>query len=187
MMFQTFEPFRQGDRELALISRDYTTTAVLDLTSGEVIAEEARGPNGNGFCPVGFYVPDWLDVLDESFIPGGKHWTADDEWPVGDFGFVWGCYWGDDSSWKVQHLDLSRVQQGVIARDERFGYIELATDGFRSPCLDPEPPQKRTSPPFIRVSKYQGITKVTFAVEMGFDLASGEAKEWRRLGIANYE
>jgi hypothetical protein len=186
-MFQTFEPFRQGGRELALISRDYTATAVLDLTSGEVIAEEACEPKGSGFCPVGFYVPDWLDVHDESLIPGGKYWTADDEWPVGDFGFVWGCYWGDDSSWKVQYLDLSRVQQGIIARDERFGYVELAMNGYCSPCLDPKPPEKRTSPPFIRVSKYQGTAKVTFAVEMGFDLASGEAKEWRRSRIANYE
>jgi hypothetical protein len=185
--FRTFEPFRQGDRDLALISRDYTATAALDLTSGQLIAEEAREPKGSGFCPVGFYVPDWLDVQDESAIPGGKYWTADAEWPVGDFGFVWGCYWGDDSSWKVQFLDLSRVQQGIIARDERFGYVELATDGFRSPCFDPEPPQKRTSPPFIRVSKHQGIAKVTFAVEMGFDLASGGAEEWRRLRIANYE
>lgn len=184
-MFQTFEPFRQGDRDLALISRDYTATAVLDLSSGEIIAEEAREPNG--FCPVGFYVPDWLDVNDESAVPGGKYWTADCEWPVGDFGFVWGCNWGDDSSWKVQYLDLSRVQQGIIARDERFGYVELATDGFRSPCLDPEPPQKRTRPSFIHVSKWQGIAKVTFAVEMGFDLASGRAEEWHRLRIANFE
>jgi hypothetical protein len=186
-MLQTFEPFRQEGREFALISRDYTATAVLDLTSGEVIAEEAREPNGSGFCPVGFYVPDWQDVHDETAIPGSKYWTADCEWPVGDFGFVWGCYWGDDSSWKVQYLDLSRVQHGIVTRDQRFGYIELATDGFCSPCLDPEPPQKRTSPPFVRVSKYEGIVKVTFAVEMGFNLASGEAEEWRRLRIANFE
>lgn len=33
-----------------------------------------------------------------------------DELPKGDFGFVWGCIWGDDSSWKVQYLDLSRIR-----------------------------------------------------------------------------
>lgn len=49
-----------------------------------------------------------------------------DPWPAaGDFGFVWGCVWGDDSSWKVQNLDLSAVQDGVIRRDERFGYLKL--------------------------------------------------------------
>jgi len=31
------------------------------------------------------------------------------EWPSdGAFGFIWGCVWGDDASWKVQYLDLSR-------------------------------------------------------------------------------
>ena len=186
-MLHTFEPFRQGTRELALISRDYTRTAVLDLISGEVIAEEASGSKGSGFCPVGFYVPDWWDVHHESKIPGAKYWSADAEWPVGDFGFVWGCHWGDDTSWKVQYLDLSRVQQSVITRDDRFGYVELATRDFRSPCIDPEGPQKDKSPPIIRVSKCHGIAKVTFAVEMDFDLASGASEEWQRLRIADFE
>jgi len=82
---------------------------------------------------------------------------------------------------------LSRVQQSVITRDDRFGYVELATRDFRSPCIDPEGPQKGKSPPFIRVSKYQGIAKVTFAVEMNFDLASGASEEWQRLRIAHWE
>lgn len=41
------------------------------------------------------------------------------------FGFVAGCIWGDDSSWKVQYLDLSQAAAGVVRREERFGYIEL--------------------------------------------------------------
>ena len=41
------------------------------------------------------------------------------------FGFVAGCIWGDDGSWKVQYLDLSEVEKGIIKREERFGYIEL--------------------------------------------------------------
>lgn len=55
-----------------------------------------------------------------------QHHTA----PVGPlthhpFGFVAGCIWGDDSSWKLQYLDLSRAAEGVLAREERFGYLEL--------------------------------------------------------------
>ena len=42
-----------------------------------------------------------------------------------DHGFVAGCIWGDDSSWKIQYLDLSRVEEGILKREERFGYIEL--------------------------------------------------------------
>ena len=41
------------------------------------------------------------------------------------YGFVAGCYWGDDSSWKIQYLDLSQAHRGIVTRDERFGYIVL--------------------------------------------------------------
>jgi hypothetical protein len=41
------------------------------------------------------------------------------------FGFVAGCIWGDDSSWKIQYLDLSEADKGIIKRDGRFGYIVL--------------------------------------------------------------
>ena len=41
------------------------------------------------------------------------------------FGFVAGCIWGDDSTWKIQYLDLSEAEKGIVKREERFGYIEL--------------------------------------------------------------
>jgi hypothetical protein len=41
------------------------------------------------------------------------------------FGFVAGCIWGDDLSWKIQYLDLTEVEQGVLRRDSRFGYLEM--------------------------------------------------------------
>ena len=91
---------------------------MLDLATGLVIAEEPV--SSGGFCPVGFYVPDWWDLHDESVIPGSEYWSDDREWPSGEFGFVWGCVWGDDNSWKIQHLDLTGIQSGVILRNERF-------------------------------------------------------------------
>lgn len=189
-MLQTFEPFRQQNRDFALISRSYTKTAVLDLASGAIIAEEDEaGRPGSGFCPVGFYVPDWWDVHDGRVIPGSEYWTIDQEWPVGDFGFVWGCHWGDDSSWKVQYLDLSRIQNGVIRRDERFGYVELAAMDHTLPGaeVDRNSTTNRKPPPFIRLFRHGGETQVTFAVEMAFDLESGRAREWQRLRIKNFE
>jgi hypothetical protein len=187
-LLHTFEPFRQGGREFALISPQYTGTAVLDLATGRVIAEEPR--SSSGFCPVGFYVPDWWDVHDESVIPGSEFWNADREWPSGELGFVWGCVWGDDSSWKVQYLNLTGIQDGAIRRDERFGYVELATNGHRSPCFTPEDallPRGSDPPPFIRLERWEGKTNVTFAVEMQFDLGSGKPMEWQRLKTANFE
>jgi hypothetical protein len=189
-MLQTFEPFRQGNREFALISHDYTKTAVLDLHSGKVIAEESdHQSSGLGFCPAGFFVPDWWDVHDGCDLPGSDSWSSEDEWPVGNFGFVWGCRWGDDSSWKVQYLDLTRVGEGILARDNRFGYVELATAGYVNPCLvgDLEAARKIARPSFIRFSRHGGTTRVTFAVEMPFDLDSGKVQDWQRLRIGNLE
>lgn len=184
-LLHTFEPFRQGGRELALISPQYTATSVLALATGSVIAADSIG-----FCPVGFYVPDWWDLHDESVILGSEYWNIDLEWPSGEFGFVWGCVWGDDSSWKVQHLDLSEVQSGVLRRDDRFGYVELATDGYRSPCFAPDeaiPPQGSDPPPFIKLERWEGKTNITFAVEMRFDFVSGQPMEWQRLRNADFE
>lgn len=176
-MGETFEPFRQAGRNFALISRDYTRTAVLDLDTGTVIAEETQG----GFCPVGFHVPDWWDVHGDSVIPGSESWDEDCEWPVGDFGFVWGCVWGDDSEWKVQYLDLSRVREGIITREERFGYLELETRGYVNPCFSPDPPAGRSAPPsFVKLCRHEGRVDIRFAVPMTFDLAAGTAHDWRR-------
>ncbi|WP_146647017.1 hypothetical protein [Labilithrix luteola] len=180
-MYQAFEPFRQAGRELALVSRHYTRAAVLDLASGKIIAEETEDPPGSGFCPIGFYVPDWWDIHDASTIPGSEYWNADDEWPLGDFGFVWGCHWGDDTSWKVQYLDLRRVHDGIIGRDDRFGYVKLATTPtvgsasliFDSSTVGSAHATPSLPPAFIDVQRHAGKTRVRFNVELDFDLESG--------------
>jgi hypothetical protein len=126
-LYRTFEPFRQAGHDYALISPDYTGTSVLDLETGMVIAAEPH--DSGGFCPAAFYVPDWHDVHDGSIRPGSLHWHDEMEWPDGTLGFVVGCVWGDDSTWKIQVLDLSNINPvkcGVIRRDERFGYLEVA-------------------------------------------------------------
>lgn len=159
-LMRTFEPFRQGDKMFALISTDYTATSVMDLATGEIIASEK--PDSGGFCPVGFYVPDWWDLHDGSILPGSSSWKPDYENPKGNFGFVWGCIWGDDSSWKIQHLDLSKIQSGKIIRDERFGYVKLAT----KPDVHPRE--------FIRCQFYNGKCTVELKTKNDFDLDTGK-------------
>jgi hypothetical protein len=160
-MLQTFEPFRQGNQFFALVAPNYTATSVLDLQTGKIIASEEPSPAG--FCPVGFYAPDWWDVHDGHVLPGELRWKADYEWPSdGGLGFVWGCLWGDDSSWKVQFLDLSEIRRGQIRREERFGYLRLAT----------RPDMVGTA--FIRLLSWEGKRKVEFAVEEACDLSTGE-------------
>lgn len=68
-----------------------------------------------------------IDAIEKQNIPNDKrksHYTLE-EWQHTPFGFVSGCYWGDDSSWKVQFLDLSNADKGIIKRDDRFEYWEL--------------------------------------------------------------
>jgi len=125
-LFDSFVPFRQGNREYALYSRDYTATRVMSLPDCKDICGE--DPKSSGFCPTGFYVPS----------AGCEEDIGTEYDPDGQFGFVSGCIWGDDSSWKIQYLDLSKVSDGIITRDERFGYIELCGSSSLKDAIDTE-------------------------------------------------
>lgn len=105
-LYHTFLPFTLGDKEYALYSPKYTATRLLELPSCQDLGGEEDG--AFGFCPVDYFVPDDLSL---------------------HFGFVAGCVWGDDSSWKIEFLDLTRIDEGIIKRDSRFGYNELP-DGW---------------------------------------------------------
>jgi hypothetical protein len=114
----------------------------------------------------------------------GQHLRTETSWVLGEeqdyesgwiifppnHGFVAGCVWGDDSSWKIQYLDLSRVEEGIIQRDERFGYIELP----RSVAL-------RNA---IHLHKLADIPRVEIAVSTDWDLQTGKMK---LLGVAPWD
>jgi hypothetical protein len=76
---------------------------------------------------------------------------------------VSGCYWGDDMSWKIQYLDLSEVERGIIRRDDRFGYIAQ--------------PEKCTLEQAICLCAYEptrGYHVVEIAVQTAFNLRTGQ-------------
>lgn len=81
------------------------------------------------------------------------------------FGFVAGCIWGDDSSWKIQFLDLSKIAIGVIKRHERFGYIEMA-EGMAL--------RQAVNMGDYRYDLTDEISYVTIAIQKRFDLSSGK-------------
>lgn len=55
---------------------------------------------------------------------------------AGDFGFVAGCIWGDDLTWKIERLDLSRVAEGKITRSAKFGSVDMPSNAKRlSECI----------------------------------------------------
>ncbi|MDQ6741182.1 MAG: hypothetical protein M3021_12695 [Actinomycetota bacterium] len=104
---KTFCPFRRAGKDYALYAPFSTTTRIMALPSCQDFGGEE--PHDGGFCPVEFYVPAPRAPQDASLV---------DHYP---FGFVGGCYWMDD--YQIQYLDLSRVAEGIVVRDQRTGYI----------------------------------------------------------------
>jgi len=135
---ETFFPFVRNGKHLALYSRNYSCTRIMELPSCEDIGGEEI--TEDGFCPAEFYVPvfrefkftsantgelitdyatqkDCLELKGDSLELGPITYC--------DFGFVSGCVWGDDTSWKVEYLDLSEADKGVLKRIDKFDYLEL--------------------------------------------------------------
>jgi len=92
-----------------------------------------------GFCPVDFRVIDWRDrFTDESPNQTYSYGKGDDRVEklvhtdeklyslTGQWALYTGCVWGDDSSWKLRYIDLSRISEGVVTSEDRFGYFPLS-------------------------------------------------------------
>jgi len=98
-------------------------------------------PNAYGFCPVDFYVPgyiecEWLkgplqgqkyivNEPSEASLNGSDYSRPISSVLYYPFGFVAGCIWGDDSRGKYNISTCPEVENGIIKRDERFGYIKM--------------------------------------------------------------
>jgi hypothetical protein len=52
-----------------------------------------------------------------------------------DYGFLSGCVWGDDISWKLRFIDLSQLNEKVLKIEEKFGYFELPNDMKLRDCV----------------------------------------------------
>ncbi len=109
-MLNTFCAFKQGDRNFALYSPDYTGTRILDLDNAVDIGGD--DPEEGGFCPVEFWVH-----------------------PSGVSGLIAGCIWGDDWAWHVEHLDLTQVEKGGIIREDIFEYVHLGSKQSLADCI----------------------------------------------------
>lgn len=108
-LYRSFFPFTQDGKDYALYSPHYTASRVMELPSTKDLAGEE--PASFGFCPVEFFVP----------YESVHKWTGF----TGQWGFVSGCVWGDDSSWKLQMLDLREIAAGKLTRFDPFDYLEL--------------------------------------------------------------
>jgi len=138
---QTFEPFELNGRWYALYSSDYTATRVMSLPDCRDLGGEE--PASDGFCPVELFVPRYRSYFyTHSSGEVSETWYFESEgepkqqeekgkwgaWKCLEVGFVAGCVWGDDSSWKLEVVDLSMADKGIIRRNARFGHFEIAAD-----------------------------------------------------------
>lgn len=129
-MFRTFYPFKVKDKWYALYSKFYTGTRIMSLPDCKDIGGEVD--SSGGFCPREFFVPTLCGndyPIGDSYRHGN---TRYDEWiekyPLQTFNppwaFVSGMIWGGGSD-EVEFIDLSKVEEGIINRTQKFGLLEL--------------------------------------------------------------
>jgi hypothetical protein len=147
---ETFMPFKWGEHWYALYSANYTCTRVLRLNAISLEDWCGEDPSAGGFCPAEFYAPQVYRMLngeDETwqfyeqslyasypeFVAEAQQCDCSVDYP--GFAFLSGCHWGDDSSWKLRYVDYSKIEDKIMAIDERFGYHPLPNQPLAS-CVD---------------------------------------------------
>jgi hypothetical protein len=107
----------------ALYSANYTATRVMKLNETGIEDWCGEDASPGGFCPVEYYIPRYhkyraVDnfeyiVTDSNEFTTLEEFESDNEHVIEygnlKFGFLCGCVWGDDSSWKIRYIDLSEV------------------------------------------------------------------------------
>ena len=152
----TFCPFKVDNEWYALYSAHYTATRVMKLHENRIEDWCGEDPDSNGFCPVEIYVPRYR-ALKSSFVSYGKTHEFDtyavdcdykteaeflkdmptfDSENFTDFGFLCGCHWGDDASWKIRYIDLSNIGNKELIITEKFGYWQMPSNLTLRDCID---------------------------------------------------
>jgi len=156
--YETFYPFQVGEEWYALYSANYTATRVMKLYNDSIEDWCGEETHSNGFCPVEFYVPKYIEtehrytdtVTNEEKTYLIQYVDCDysnEEFNVElnspnfkkleycNFGFLSGCVWGDDSSWKLRYIDLSQIPNKELIISDKFGYWELPNELSLKKCI----------------------------------------------------
>lgn len=153
----TFYPFKKDNEWYALYSAEYTTTQVMKLHEDRIEDWCGGTRNLNGFCPVEIYVPHYITSIHnymsneqkvdfESYYIDCDYTESEfqsellgpdfskDEYM--NFGFMCGCVWGDDSSWKIRYVDLSKISEKQLIISEKFGYWPMPKNLTLKQCIN---------------------------------------------------
>lgn len=143
--FETFYPFEINNEWYALYSANYTATRVMKLHEDRIEDWCGEDPHSAGFCPTEYYVPKYAHVREDNeydvfYIDGDYEYEEFStilknpyfvDLKYCDFGFMSGCVWGDDISWKLRYIDLSRIPEKELVITEKFGYWELPAEPLK--------------------------------------------------------
>lgn len=148
----TFCPFYLHDRWWALYSPLYTATRIMTLPECEDWCGETA--QGSDFCPAEYYVPRYRTArmreegrkVDAFLGEGSPGWAAPDlldYFDVGEpqycpFALVSGCIWGDESSWRIEFIDLAGLPEREVRREARFGTLHLLDELSLREAVDME-------------------------------------------------
>lgn len=159
---ETFHPFLYRGEWFALYSSNYTATRVAKLSPDNFEDWCGEESHSGGFCPTAFYVPrfkviselfrekwlktkhfenDYPDNELEDYYDLEKDISLDSEIAryegehYCEYGFLSGCVWGDDISWKLRFIDLSQLSDKVLKIEEKFGYFELPNNMKLRECI----------------------------------------------------
>lgn len=138
--------------EWALIAPQAHQIAVMNLTTGQIINQQPHtytqedldkneklkeyykvGDEQTPFYPTQFRVfniREQFGKIDNQYInqqynnkplfsPQTFH-NLSGQWAI-----YTGCVWGDDTTMKVRHIDLSNITEGKLTVSEKWGYVEL--------------------------------------------------------------
>jgi len=146
----TFAPFSVGNEWYALYSPHYTALRVMKLNKDSIEDWCGDEPSTHGFCPVEVLIPQFMkfeathgsrfihNTEFKSHLDFMKEKDSKDfkEHGFHKFGFMSGCVWGDDSSWKLRYIDLSKVEEKELIITEKFGYWELPDNLELKDCIN---------------------------------------------------
>lgn len=149
----TFCPFEHNGQWYALYSAHYTSTRVMRLHDDKIEDWCGEEPSSTGFCPTEIYVPQYKcekeSFTSESGTSDVEIYLVDSEFDdelefnkiqeksyYTNFGFLCGCVWGDDSSWKIRFIDLSQISAKILTITEKFGYCEMPRNLTLKKCID---------------------------------------------------
>ena len=141
----TFFPFQAGDQWLALYSRHYTATRIMSLPDCKDLGGEE--PDGFGFCPVEYLVPELTGLNIDLFDPeplvanhNSERWATKVQQANGSVRY----YWPDDKDHPCPNPERTAAYRAEVERShaaartwsERHPFTtRFATWGLVAGCI----------------------------------------------------